>query len=463
MEYWGIDVSSNNGKPDWKKVREAGKTFAILRITERYGKDKSFEHNFAGCKANGIKVGVYKVPYARTVIEAKAEADEVVETLAGRGLDFPFFLDLEWDDMRNFPKKTFSLIVKTYWSIIHAAGYDFGIYTNTDWYKNVLPEDVKKYPVWVAGYPKIDTGVIVERLRPDYGVGWQYSSNGKVPGISTNVDMDVFYTDFTEVSKTGIKAEDAIAVAKSWIGRKEADNSHRAIIDIYNSHKPLARGYAVRYTDQWCDTMISAIFIALSAVDAIGGTECGVEEHVKLFKKAGIWEEDGTKKPNPGWLIVYNWGDATQPNDGYADHIGIVEKVDGNTITCIEGNYIDSVARRKIPVGYGYIRGYARPKYDSTTATTPDTTPTTPVTPPTTNGTLSKTTKWVGRVTASRLNVRTWAGAENPNIKSYPYLDRGNLVDVCDTVKAKDGSDWYYIRIAGKYYGFVSAKWIVRN
>ena len=72
----------------------------------------------------------------------------------------------------------------------------------------------------------------------------------------------------------------------------------------------------------------------------------------------------------------------------------------------------------------------------------------------------SKTPKFVGKVTASTLNVRTWAGTENAQLKSYPTLAKGNLVDVCDTVKAKDKSNWYYIRIAGKYFGFASAKYI---
>lgn len=68
---------------------------------------------------------------------------------------------------------------------------------------------------------------------------------------------------------------------------------------------------------------------------------------------------------------------------------------------------------------------------------------------------------YTGQVTASSLNVRTWAGAEYPNIKKYPTLSSGNKVDVMNfTQKAKDGASWYYIRIAGKYFGFVSAKYI---
>ena len=68
---------------------------------------------------------------------------------------------------------------------------------------------------------------------------------------------------------------------------------------------------------------------------------------------------------------------------------------------------------------------------------------------------------YTGQVTASSLNVRTWAGAEYPNIKKYPTLNKGNKVDVMNfTQKASDGSNWYYVRIAGKYFGFASAKYI---
>lgn len=74
--------------------------------------------------------------------------------------------------------------------------------------------------------------------------------------------------------------------------------------------------------------------------------------------------------------------------------------------------------------------------------------------------TLNRELKWVGKVTASSLNVRTWAGKENPKIKSWPELAKGNLIDVCDVVKAPNGDDWYYIRIDGRVYGFVSSKYI---
>ena len=75
---------------------------------------------------------------------------------------------------------------------------------------------------------------------------------------------------------------------------------------------------------------------------------------------------------------------------------------------------------------------------------------------------VSSTPKWVGRVTASLLNVRQWAGTEYPNITSYPVLAYGDLVDVCDGLCAYDGSRWYFVRIAGEIFGFVSANYIER-
>lgn len=126
---------------------------------------------------------------------------------------------------------------------------------------------------------------------------------------------------------------------------------------------------------QWasyCDTTVSAAFIKAGAVDLIGGTECGVEEHVKLFKKAGIWIEDGTITPEKGDIVVFNWDDATQPNDGYSDHIGVVRSVGSKNFETTEGNMSGGiVGHRTVAIGWGYIRGFARPKYAKANNSTP--------------------------------------------------------------------------------------------
>ena len=132
-----------------------------------------------------------------------------------------------------------------------------------------------------------------------------------------------------------------VDTAVSYLGCKEANGSHRKIIDLYNSHKPLARGYAVKYTDAWCSTFASAVAIACGLTDIIP-TECGCERHIDLFKKLGSWVENDAYVPSPGDYIFYDWQDgsnyATTDNTGSADHVGIVVSCDGKTIKVIEGN-----------------------------------------------------------------------------------------------------------------------------
>lgn len=159
-------------------------------------------------------------------------------------------------------------------------------------------------------------------------------------------------------------AENVVNQAKAWLGRSSKDGTHIEIIDTYNSHKPLARGYAVKYTDEWCSTFVSAVSIKLGYTDIIP-TECGCEKHIELFKNIGAWVEDENRVPKDGDIIFYDWDDnGTGDNKGFADHVGIVEKVSGNNITIIEGNYNKRVARRTLKVNAKYIRGYAVPKYD---------------------------------------------------------------------------------------------------
>ena len=156
-----------------------------------------------------------------------------------------------------------------------------------------------------------------------------------------------------------------IAQAQAWVGLKESDGSHKKIIDTYNSHKPLARSYKLQYTDARCSGFASAVAIACGATDIIP-TEVGCQKHIELFKKLGIWVENDAYVPTPGDYIFYDWGDSgTGDNTGNSDHVGIVEKVSGNTITVIEGNYNNAVSRCTIQVNGKYIRGYGVPKYDA--------------------------------------------------------------------------------------------------
>ena len=161
----------------------------------------------------------------------------------------------------------------------------------------------------------------------------------------------------------GVYRDDIVKQAQAWLGKKEADGSHKSIIDIYNKHKPLARGYTVKYTDAWCATFVSAVAIAQKATSAIP-TECSCNKMIELFKKLGCWVENDAYTPQPGDIIFYDWDDSgAGDNTGSSDHVGIITRISGTVITVIEGNYGNAVKERKLAVNGKYIRGYGVPKY----------------------------------------------------------------------------------------------------
>ncbi|MGI6069455.1 MAG: GH25 family lysozyme [Blautia sp.] len=197
MEIYGIDVSAYEQVVNYEQVAAAGKRVAILRVTERNNRpDSTFEVNYDGFRQAGLKVGVYKFSYALSVEEADTEAEGVLAAMRGRDLDYPVYYDLEWSPQRNLSSSTLNTIIRAFRRRIVDAGYRFGIYCNTDWYRNVLDIKALPYDYWLAAYPYHDDGAIVESLRPPYGTAWQYSSKGRVPGIVGNVDLDVFYKDY---------------------------------------------------------------------------------------------------------------------------------------------------------------------------------------------------------------------------------------------------------------------------
>lgn len=166
-------------------------------------------------------------------------------------------------------------------------------------------------------------------------------------------------------------ASKVLEQAKAWIGKKESDGSHKAIIDIYNAHKPLPQGYKVKYTDSWCATFVSAVAIKAGCTDIIP-LECSCPRQIELFKKLGAWEENEARTPEPGDIIYYDWDDSGKgDNVGVSDHVGIVEKVANGRITVIEGNYSNAVKRRTLEVNGKNIRGYGVPKYGKETTKAP--------------------------------------------------------------------------------------------
>ena len=232
----------------------------------------------------------------------------------------------------------------------------------------------------------------------------------------------------------GKYASEMVNLMKSWIGKKEADKTHQEIIDIYNAHRPLARGYKVKYNDAWCATTISAASIKLGYTDIIP-TECGCGQMIELCKKLGIWVENDAHVPSPGDIIFYDWNDSgVGDNTGWPEHVGLVEKVVNNKITVIEGNYNDSVQRRNISVNGKNIRGFAVPKYDVEPEQKVETTPvqTTTTTKPAQAATTAKPVSKVNQ------KVLRWQKAAQADGFSFPkYGADGQWGAECEAVATK--------------------------
>lgn len=472
MEIKGIDVSAWQGKIDWKTVADYGMGFAILRITEAGNVvDSQFENNLAGCNKYNIPVGVYKYSYAMTIAEIQREARKVVSTLNGRRIQFPVFLDLEYNNQRSLGSESIHKMADAFREIVEAAGYKFAIYCNVDWYENVICSHLKKYDFWIARYPANDDGWLQERLRPDFGVGWQYSSKAKIPGISGTVDRNVFYKDYSEeIEKkeetTVNKLQEHTKLGdyyannggtKPYLEKKSnaylddftknvGDKNYTKFArDVNNWNQPGCQG------QPWCAVYqfwkLVKVFGLTKALQIMGGGFYNCQSVTRHAKQKGTWHST----PKKGALIIFRNG----------SHIGSVNSYDATYVYTNEGNTSSAPGvvanggacrNKKYKLTDSAIDGYVWIDY----GTTEDLKSTE------TAVQLSKVPKWVGMVNTAELNVRSWPGKENPTIKKYPYLAQHNLIDVCDTIKAADGSTWYYVRIVNKYYGFVAARYITR-
>lgn len=254
-----------------------------------------------------------------------------------------------------------------------------------------------------------------------------------------------------------------VDLAKSWVGKNEADGSYKTIIDIYNTMTSFPRGTKMQYGWAWCACTWSALAIKLGYT-VIMPVEISCYYLIEAAKKMGIWQENDGYVPKPADAVLYDWDDSGKgDNTGTPDHVGTVETVNASagTFTVIEGNYSNAVKRRTMAINGKYIRGFICPKYDTDGTNSGSSTSSGNTGSSSSSGTLNKSTKWTGKVTASELNVRVWAGTENAPC-SFSPLKKGAKVDVCDSIKASDGSAWYYIKYNGKY-GFVHSDYVSKE
>ncbi len=197
---FGIDVGADQGNIDWKKVKNDGVKYAILRCIRRNRADEQFENNYKGATENGILVGVYAFSYDLTLDEARKRAKRVIDTLGGRHLDLPVFADMEWDGQNKLKKEEVTEICRTFLQTIRDnTGYSTGVYCNKYWYRYRLDmSKLSEHDLWIAA-PDIKTPVL-----PNICV-WQNDWHARVDGIDGDVDTDLFVKDYSV--KEGPKVE----------------------------------------------------------------------------------------------------------------------------------------------------------------------------------------------------------------------------------------------------------------
>ena len=197
--HMGIDVSKWNGGIDWKAVKNSGVSYAIIRCGYRGSttgaliEDPKFRSNIQGAQNAGLKVGVYFFTQAVNEVEAVEEASMVLSLIKGYNISYPVFLDVEASNGRGdaISADTRTAVCKAFCQTIQNSGYKAGIYANKTWFTSYMnTPSLTGYKIWLAQYAAAPS---YTRTRYDL---WQYSSKGKVSGISGNVDMNISYLGY---------------------------------------------------------------------------------------------------------------------------------------------------------------------------------------------------------------------------------------------------------------------------
>lgn len=376
----GIDVSYAQGNIDFSKVNKNEVQFAIIRSSfgwEANQKDNQFERNYANFKKLNIPVGAYHYSYATNAEEGKKEADYCYRCIKGKSFELPIYFDIEDNSVIKYGKRKLTDAVIAFCEQMKKYGYRVGVYTNPSWLNSYLYKDelIGKYNIWLAHW---------DVSSPAYTCGiWQYGVGGKgsVSGISGEIDLDYLM--------------DNNLISKNTTTTNKQKTSKTTTVTVFDRDKflDMARsyigknGYYVCQTKlklgavyDWCAFAVSAI---MKDCGFFGKYTKGVhsfasDEGREGDKKYGTWFLKGAKTVEPGDLIMFRYS-SLNPIDKYsASHIGIVEKVNGNTITTLEGNVqgnnynwaeTSTFARRTRYLSDGSVYSFFRPNWKTTTTT----------------------------------------------------------------------------------------------
>lgn len=216
--YKVIDVSDWQGKINWAKVKAAGIHGAIIRYADGTTLDKRFAENMTGAKKAGLHIGSYIFSRAKTIAEAQKEATRLYNACKSYGCDMPLYIDLEVAANSKYA----DIVAPAFLNKMKALGGRGGVYANLNWWNNYLTKTAKNYsasPFWIAQY-----NTKMTHKNPSLFGMWQYSSSGKVDGISGKVDMDECYIAYWSSSskKTVSSRDQKIEGMKAWAKKMEA-------------------------------------------------------------------------------------------------------------------------------------------------------------------------------------------------------------------------------------------------
>lgn len=206
-----IDVSSYNGRVDWKKAKVYGCEGAILKIIRKdLNRDKKFNENFAACNENEIGWGVYNYSYATTATKAKSDMKlvcDILDKIDKTHFVYGVWFDLEDKAQASLSKTKITEIVNAAQQVVESRGYTFGVYTGKSYYEEHIDrKQIKCQNWWIARYYQGDKRMQIatdpnEKYKPTMAnIAWQYTSKGRFPkiissGNSGNFDLNVLYEE----------------------------------------------------------------------------------------------------------------------------------------------------------------------------------------------------------------------------------------------------------------------------
>ena len=187
----GVDVSKYNGVVDWGQVKAAGMDFTFIKVgSTKSGIDPMFVHNITQANAAGLKTGVYLYSYATTPQQALEEANQVLQWIEGYTVNYPVVFDIEDKCHKKLSDQQLIDIINAFCMTIDAAGYYPVVYSNKNMFNGKL--SITGWDKWVAQYN--DTCEYNNNV-----CFWQYTSQGRVPGLPGRVDLNYQYEDYSQL------------------------------------------------------------------------------------------------------------------------------------------------------------------------------------------------------------------------------------------------------------------------